>query len=182
MSIKQLQWMVSASLLAALTAAGAYIYIPVGPVPIVLQNLFVLLAGLLLGSRWGLLSMVIYLLVGAIGIPVFAGGQGGIAHFMGPTGGYLVGFAVCAWLTGIISERTGGRLSGDVLAVVVGSLALYCCGVPWLKFMTGMTWLKALLAGMVPFLPGDAAKACAAVILIRSIRPVLSHRLESIAP
>ena len=81
MSIEKLRWMVLASLMAALTAVGAYIYVPIGPVPIVLSTLFVILSGLLLGSRWGPASMALYLLVGAIGIPVFAGGKGGFAHF-----------------------------------------------------------------------------------------------------
>lgn len=88
----QLRMMVYALLLAVLTAAGAYLAIPIGPVPIVLQNLFILLAGLLLGSRWGLASVRVYLLTGALGLPVFAGGLGGIGRLVGPTGGYLVGF------------------------------------------------------------------------------------------
>jgi hypothetical protein len=81
MSIEKLRWMVLASLMAALTAVGAYIHVPIGPVPIVLSTLFAILSGLLLGSRWGLASMGLYLLVGAIGMPVFAGGKGGFAHF-----------------------------------------------------------------------------------------------------
>src|SRR4030066_1766493 len=84
MPIEKLRWMVLASLMAALTAVGAYIYVPLGPVPIVLSTLFVILSGLLLGSRWGPASMALYLLVGAIGIPVFAGGRGGFAHRTGP--------------------------------------------------------------------------------------------------
>jgi biotin transport system substrate-specific component len=106
MPVRQLQYMVYASLMAALTAVGAYVHIPLGPVPIVLQNLFVLLAGLLLGSRWGAISIGIYLLVGAIGIPVFAGAKGGIAHFMGPTGGYLFGFLLASYITGYISNTS----------------------------------------------------------------------------
>src|SRR4030066_809482 len=106
MPIEKLRWMVFASLMAALTAVGAYIHVPFGPVPIVLSTLFVILSGLLLGSRWGLTSMALYLLVGAIGIPVFAGGKGGFAHFLGPTGGYLFGYVLSAWITGLISERS----------------------------------------------------------------------------
>ena len=88
-SIEKLRKMVLASLMAALTAVGSTIFVPIGPVPIVLTTLFVLLSGLLLGSRWGLASMGLYLLVGAMGMPVFAGGRGGLPHFFGPTGGYL---------------------------------------------------------------------------------------------
>jgi biotin transport system substrate-specific component len=178
---KQLQLVVYASLMAALIAVGAYLQIPLplGPVPLVLQNLFVLLAGLLLGSRWGLASVGIYLLVGAIGLPVFVGGKGGLAHFLGPTGGYLAGFAACAFLAGYVSEKLRHPALKDVLAVVLGSLTIYLFGVPWLKLVTAMPWEKAVMVGMLPFLPGDAIKATAAIFLARAIRPMVKHQLES---
>lgn len=180
MDRKQLQLVVYASLMAALIAVGAYLQIPlpVGPVPLVLQNLFVLLAGLLLGSRWGLASVGIYLLVGAIGLPVFVGGKGGLAHFLGPTGGYLLGFAACAMVTGFLAENLRNPSVRDVLAVVLGSLMIYLLGVPWLKLVTSMSWEKAVGVGMLPFLPGDALKAAAAVLLARAIRPMVKHQLE----
>jgi biotin transport system substrate-specific component len=87
-----LRMTVYASLMAALIAAGAYMALPIGPVPIVLQNLFVFLSGLLLGPRWGVASIGVYLMAGALGLPVFAGGVGGIGRFAGPTGGYLLGY------------------------------------------------------------------------------------------
>jgi biotin transport system substrate-specific component len=176
MPIEKLRWMVLASLMAALTAVGAYIHVPIGPVPIVLSTLFSLLSGLLLGSRWGLASMGLYLLVGAIGIPVFAGGKGGFAHFFGPTGGYLFGYVLAAWITGFISEHSRGLLSLDILAVLVGSLAIYGLGVPWLKMVTQMSWAKTLMVGMAPFLIGDAIKAAVAVVLARSVRPILKRQ------
>jgi biotin transport system substrate-specific component len=179
MSIEKLRWMVLASLMAALTAVGAYIHVPIGPVPIVLSTLFVLLAGLLLGSRWGLTSMGLYLLVGAIGIPVFAGGKGGFAHFFGPTGGYLFGYVLASWITGFISERARGLLILDIFAVLVGSLAIYGLGIPWLKMVTQLSWPKTLMVGVVPFLIGDAVKASVAIILARAIRPVLKRQLQS---
>ena len=134
MPVEKLRWIVLSSLMAALTAVGAYIHVPIGPVPIVLSTLFAILSGLLLGSRWGLASMGLYLLVGAIGLPVFAGGKGGFAHFFGPTGGYLFGFALASWITGFISERSPGSLILDVFAVIIGSLAIYGLGVPGLKW------------------------------------------------
>ena len=97
--------MVFASLLAAFTAAGAFIAIPIGPIPIVLQNLFIFLSGLLLGPRWGAASVGIYLLAGVCGLPVFAGGTGGPARLIGPTGGYLMAFLPAVWLIGAISAR-----------------------------------------------------------------------------
>lgn len=168
--------------MAALISVGAYLQIPlpVGPVPLVLQNLFVLLAGLILGSRWGLSSVGIYLLVGAIGLPVFVGGKGGLAHFLGPTGGYLIGFAGCALITGYVSEKLAAFKFRDILAVILGSLTVYAFGVPWLKLVTAMSWEKAVMVGMLPFLPGDGIKAAAAVLLARAIRPMLRHQLGSV--
>jgi biotin transport system substrate-specific component len=177
MPIERLRMVVLASLMAALTAVGAYIYVPIGPVPIILSTLFVILSGLLLGSRWGLTSMALYLLVGAIGLPVFAGGKGGFAHFMGPTGGYLFGYLFASWITGFISERSQGRMIVDVFAVIIGSLVLYAVGVPWLKMVTQMSWTKALMVGVLPFLIGDAIKASAVVILARSVRPILKRQI-----
>ncbi len=175
MPIEKLRWVVLASLMAALTAVGAYIHIPIGPVPIVLSTLFVLLSGLLLGSRWGLVSMALYLLVGAIGIPVFAGGKGGLVHFFGPTGGYLLGYVLASWITGFISERSRGILIWEILAVIAGSLTIYGLGVPWLKIATQISWPKALMLGMVPFLIGDAVKASVALMLARAVRPILTR-------
>jgi len=112
--------MVYASLFAALTAVGAYISVPIGPVPIVMQNMFVFLAGLLLGSRWGLASLAVYLLAGACGLPVFAGGTGGIARFAGPTGGFLVGYLPVVFWVGWIAERRPESMLRDVAAMVCG--------------------------------------------------------------
>jgi biotin transport system substrate-specific component len=178
--IEKLRWMVLASLMAALTAVGAYLHIPLGPVPIVLTNLFVLLAGLLLGSRWGLTSMGVYLMVGAIGMPVFAGGKGGLVHFFGPTGGYLLGFALAAWVVGLISERCHGILGWEIVAVIFGLISIYGVGVPWLKVVSHLSWSKTLMVGVVPFLAGDAAKASVALVIARSVRPILNRQLPSL--
>lgn len=177
MPVEKLRRVVLASLMAALMAVGAYIHIPIGPVPIVLTNLFVLLSGLLLGSRWGVASAGLYLLVGAIGMPVFYGGKGGLAHILGPTGGYLFGFVLSAWITGFISERFRHALIGGIVAVIIGSFAVYCLGVPWLKMMTKMSWNKALVVGMIPFLIGDAIKAVVAIVLARGVRPMLNRQV-----
>jgi len=182
MSTEKLRWMVLSSLMAAFTAVGAYIHVPIGPVPIVLSTLFVLLSGLLLGSRWGLVTMGLYLLVGAIGMPVFAGGKGGLAHFFGPTGGYLISYLLASWITGLISERSRGILILEILAVAIGSLAIYGLGIPWLKMVTQMSWRKTLMLGMVPFLIGDVVKASVALMLARAVRPILNREMGSLSP
>jgi len=172
-SSNQLRMMVYASLFAALTAVGAFLAIPIGPVPIVLQNMFVYLAGLLLGGRWGLASVGVYLLAGACGLPVFAGGLGGISRFIGPTGGYLIGYLPPVFLIGKMSQKANPRLVSDVLAMICGTLVLYACGVSWLKIVTGMSAAKALALGMYPFLVGDALKIAAAAAIAKALRPVV---------
>jgi biotin transport system substrate-specific component len=165
--------LVYASLFAALTAVGAYISVPIGPVPIVLQNMFVFLAGLLLGSRWGLASLAVYLLAGACGLPVFAGGTGGIARLAGPTGGFLLGYLPVVFWVGWIAERRPGRVLWDVAAMICGTALLYACGVPWLRMVTGIPLSKALAVGMLPFLVGDALKIGAAALIAKSVRPLM---------
>ena len=163
---------VAGAAFTALTAVGAYIAIPIGPVPIVLQNFFVLLAGLLLGPLRGLASIAVYLLIGAIGLPVFAGGTGGIGHFFGPTGGYLVGFLPAVYIAGLLSGR-GPRThtARNLAALAAGACAVYLVGVPWLKAVTGMTWTSSLAAGLLPFIPGDVVKVIAAAFTAKNLSP-----------
>jgi biotin transport system substrate-specific component len=164
---------VYASLFSALISVGAYLSIPIGPIPIVLQNLFVLLSGLLLGSRWGFATVSVYLLAGAVGLPVFAGGLGGIGRILGPTGGYLVGYLPAVWIVGILSNKWGPRAVSDVAAMILGSIMIYACGVTWLKHITGMTLMKTIAVGVFPFLLGDALKIAAAVPIARVLRTVI---------
>ena len=173
-----IRMMVYAALFAAFTAVGAVISIPIGPVPIVLQNLFVMLTGLLLGSRWGLASVGLYLLAGVCGLPVFAGGLGGIERIIGPTGGYLVGYLPAVCIIGWISSRSKQRVFFDIAAMILGSLVVYAFGVCWRKVYTGMSWTKTLALGMLPFLIGDALKIAAAVPIVRALRPVFGRNKD----
>jgi len=158
-------------LFVALISVGAFIAIPIGPVPIVLQNMFVLLAGLLLGPAWGAACVAVYLLVGLAGLPVFAGGTSGIGKLFGPTGGYLLGYLPAVLVTGVISRTLGEKPGGDVLAMAAGSVIVYAAGVPWLKIAFSLSWGKAVTAGMVPFLLGDVLKIAAAAVIAGKIRP-----------
>lgn len=176
-STQKLKLMVYSSIMASLMAVGAYIAIPIGPVPIVLQNLFVMLAALLLGGRWGFISVCVYLLAGAVGLPVFAGGTGGLGKFVGPTGGYLIGFALAAYIIGTLSEKGKGNVLVDVGAMVLGTIVIYAVGVSWLKVVTGMAWSKSIAVGMLPFLLGDVLKIAAAVPIAKALRPMISERL-----
>jgi biotin transport system substrate-specific component len=160
-----------ACLFSALCAAGAYISIPlpIGPVPLALTNLFAVLAGLLLGPLWGALSALAYLAVGALGFPVFSGGRGGLAHLAGPTGGYLIGYVVAAFLAGLLARRRGWL--GSVLGAVLGFATILALGACGLKLINGIPWGRALAAGLLPFLPGDAVKALLAALICRRLGP-----------
>lgn len=145
------------SLLTALAAQVA-IPLPFTPVPITGQTFAVLLVGAALGSRRGAASMALYLAEGLAGLPVFAGGKAGLAVLFGPTGGYLVGFIVAAFVTGWLAERGWDRRPlTTALAMLVGNIAIYLFGVPWLTFFVGSIE-RALVLGFVPFIPGDLFK------------------------
>ena len=162
------------ALFAALTAAGAFIAIPIGPVPIVLQNLFALLSGLILGPVMGSAAVGLYLLAGILGLPVFAGGTGGLARFAGPTGGFLVGYLLAALSAGIIIGKPDVNIKPSlpriIAAVIIGLLIVYVPGVVWLKFSRDLSWTRALMAGFVPFIIGDVLKGIAAVLIAPRLR------------
>lgn len=172
----QLQMTVYSSLMAALIAVGSFIAVPIGPVPIVLQNLFVMLAGLLLGARWGMASVGLYLLAGICGLPVFSGGGAGLGHFFGPTGGYLLSYLPAVFLVGFIAERSNGLVvrAGSLVAAHV---IIFGIGVSWLKVATGMSFAKAMAVGMFPFLIGDLIKIVAAILIARALQPLLSKKI-----
>lgn len=174
-----LRMTVLAALFAALIAVGAFIAIPIGPVPIVMQNFFVLLCGLLLGPRWGLAACGVYLLAGALGLPVFAGGTGGLGRFFGPTGGYLLAYLPAVFLAGWISQNKKNAMVWDTIAMVLASVMIYALGVSWLKISTGMGWSKSVAVGMLPFLLGDLLKIVAAVVVARAARPMIGHYTKS---
>ncbi len=168
---------IMACLFAALISIGAYIAIPIPgtPVPIVLQNMFILLAGFILGPWWGLASVVFYLILGAAGLPVFSGGTGGLVKFAGPTGGYLFGFMPGVVAFGLLSRLGKQRWYFNVMAGVVGMAVVYVFGVARLKAVLGVDWTKALAMGLVPFIPGDIAKIIVASILAPPILKALRH-------
>lgn len=147
---------VAFSLLIGLSARIA-ILLPFTPVPITMQTLTVLLTGMLLGSRLGALTLVAYLIEGALGLPVFSPGVIGVGAFLGPTGGYLIGFAFAAALVGFLAERGWDRrATTTLLAMVLGNLVIYTFGV---GFLTRLMPLPAsIAAGLVPFLVGDVVK------------------------
>ena len=170
------------ALFAALVSVGTFIAIPVGPIPIVLQNFFALLSGLVLGPLMGATAVGLFLLAGTLGFPVFAGGTGGIAHFAGPTGGYLIGYLLAAVTAGLIAGKPRPNVKTPVykiiLAVIAGFLVVYIPGILWLKIRWDLSWGKAFLSGFVPFIAGDILKGIAAVLISGRLRRVTADLLH----
>ncbi len=166
-----------ACLFAALISLGAYIAIPIPgtPVPIVLQNMFIILAGFILGPWWGLVAVVFYLLLGTVGIPVFSGGTGGLVKFAGPTGGYLIGYLPGVIIFGLLSRLGKSKWFFNIIAGILGMVAVYALGVLRLKAVLGIDWTKAIATGLLPFIPGDIAKIIIASILTPPILRMLQH-------
>ncbi len=176
-----------AALACAGIATGAYISIPMGPVPFSLQTLFVLLAGLLLRPQWAASAIGAYLLLGSIGLPVFSAGSGGIGHLLGPTGGYLWAFLPAVVAASFIAGRESRRPAPrrlrmrpfrQLMASITATLIIYAGGVFQLAAMADLTTGEAIAAGMLPFLIGDAVKIVAALAASNLLLPLM-HRRES---
>jgi len=150
---------------SAALAASAQVALPMWPVPATMQTLVVLLLGALGGSRFGVASVALYLAQGAMGLPVFAHGTGGLAVLAGPTAGYLAGFVAAAWLAGF----AGRGLARQAAVLTAAHLLLFVPGVAWLAAFVG--WERALMAGFVLFIPGTLVKTALAVALMRVLRP-----------
>ena len=153
-------------LFSAFVALTAQVEIPLWPVPLTLQTLGVLFTGAVLGSRRGALALLLYLTEGALGLPVFAGGASGVGYMLGPTGGYLVGFVVAAGVVGRLAQRGWDRrLVWAAVAMVIGNVIIYACGVAWLAVFLGDLW-GALVNGMLLFVVGDLIKIAVAALTL----------------
>ena len=146
--------------------AQVKIALPFTPVQLTGQTFAVLLLGATLGSKRGAAAMALYIVFGALGLPVFAGGASGLAYLSGATLGYLVGFVIAAYVTGLLAERGLERsVRTSLLPFLIGTIIIYVCGVSWLAVVLG-SFGKALAAGLLPFLIGDAIKLIVAALVL----------------
>ena len=144
---------------AALTAIAAQVQVPLWPVPITAQTLAVLLVGSSLGALRGTLSMVLYAVLGMVGLPVFSDASSGMGVILGPTGGYIVGFIFAAAFTGWIAQRSWDRrILRAILAFAGGTVVTFAIGLPWLAVTLGLDLQQTLQAGLYPFIVGGAVK------------------------
>ena len=157
-----------------LITLSSYVTIPLYPVPVTAQTLVVPLIGLSFGTRLSFLTLSLYLFQGAVGLPVFAGGAGGLAALFGPTGGYLLGFVAAGSLLGLLARRGFGKnFLTTIIAMLAGNAVIYFFGVLWLANFIGIE--NALKHGVLPFLYGDVLKIFVAAALIPLAWKFLSH-------
>lgn len=159
---QNLRMMIITALFAAIISVLAQVTIPLKPVPITGQTFAIGLAATILGARYGSLSVIIYILLGAIGLPVFAEMKGGISILFGPTGGFLVGFIPSAFVIGYYLEKTSYSYINAMIANTIGMFITLFIGTAWLKVVTGITWKAAFLGGFTPFIIVGLIKAVAA--------------------
>lgn len=168
--------LVMCSILAALTAILAQIQIPLALVPINLALFAVFMSGILLGPKYGSLSMLLYVLIGAVGIPVFAGLKGGLGVLFGKTGGYIIGYIVTAFLVGFLSKRLGYTFFKLLIAMTIGTLACYFIGTLWFMFVTKINLWMSLMYCVFPFILGDILKMILAASLTVRLRAPLKSK------
>lgn len=164
------------ALFAAVCAVCSQLTIPIQPVPITLGTFAVLMAGGFLGKRYGLLALLIYLILGAAGVPVFSMMRAGISVLAGPSGGFILGFAPMAFVVGLVSEKLGHTFKSMLAATLAGTAVCYVMGIGWFMFLTGTGLWPAMVMCMFPFLPGDLAKIILASFLVSKYRKTLVER------
>lgn len=169
--------MTKMALMVAMNCISAYIIIPLpfSMSPIALQTLIVNLTGYLLTAKQAFITMLVYLLIGLAGVPVFTGGSGGPGKLFGPTGGYLFGFLVTAVFLAYTRGEKYNFKRYALLGCVIGVPLIYAFGVAQLKLVTGMDWTKALLTGALPFIPLDIVKCMAAAALAYPIQRAINN-------
>lgn len=166
------------ALFTALTAVCSQIQIPLPQIPINLALFAVFMAGAVLGGGYGALSMAAFVLLGAVGVPVFAGFKGGFAAVTGATGGYIIGYVVCAWLTGFIIRHTNDKIYMMIIAMIIGLAACYILGTAWFMTISGNSLKVSLSYCVLPFLPGDAVKITLAAFMANRVRHMVSSIYE----
>ena len=168
------------ALFAALTAASGFIAIPLvgSPIPIVLQNMMVVLSGMILGPMLGTASTVLFIAAGLLGLPVLSGGTGGIAKLMGPTGGFIIGYAFSSLASGLVLGRPNLGQNRSLVRIIIASLLgfvlMYIPGV--FHFMRSMdkTLKETMALCVLPYLPGDAIKMVLCIVLAKPLRKTVS--------
>ncbi len=165
--------LLSILLFTGLICLGAQIRIPMGDVPIVMTSLIIYTGSLIFGANISFSATLLYLLIGSLGLPVFSGGSAGYQHLTGPTGGYLIGFALAAFAIGKISVKQK-KLKFDILALLAGSACIHALGILWMSNQFPENW-QNMRANYPFFLFADSLKMIVALLLAHFLRPVFTR-------
>lgn len=168
--------MVFTAVFAAVLCVVSPFVIPIGPIPLSLATLVIYIAASTIDWKHGTLAVVVYIAIGLIGIPVFSGMTGGIQKLVGPTGGFIIGYIPCTLVIGLLVDRWGKKLFVYPLAMLLGTVLLYICGVVWFVFLTNSTLAAALTVCVLPFFIGDAIKIILATIVAPALRKTLKKQ------
>ncbi len=175
-------YLILCGLFAALTAICSFITIPLGftPVPINLGTFGVFLTGGLLGKKYGCISILVYILLGIAGIPVFSGFRAGLSVLAGPTGGYIAGYLLAVFIIGLLtdkmssdSKRKSAAIIKYALCMTLGLVACYTAGTLWFMYSCHVPFTAAFISCVLPFIAGDITKITAAVILVTRLKKLL---------
>ena len=167
MKNKKTQSITFIALMSAILCIVGPFVIPIGMVPMSLTNLVIYLTIILLDKKRATISVAVYLLIGFVGIPVFAGFTGGAGKILGPTGGYLIGYLVLSWIAGSVLEK---KEKLKVVALVLGTISLYFIGTAWLMIQSKMNFVSAISVGVLPFVVFDILKIVVSVGIGKSIK------------
>lgn len=171
--------MVFTAIMAAVICVFAPFSIPMGAVPLSLATFAVYLTAALLEKARSCAAVGVYILIGLVGVPVFSGFMGGFTVISGMTGGYIIGYLPCAFLTALFTQRFGGKLWAMAAGMALGTVALYIVGTAWFMVFTGSELVAALAACVIPFLIGDIIKIAAACALALPLRKKLLPMIEN---
>lgn len=176
-SVSKTAEMTKMALMVAMNCVSAYIIIPLpfSLSPLALQTLIVNLTGYVLNAKQAFMTMLVYLLVGLAGVPVFTGGSAGPGKLFGPTGGYIIGFLFTAVFLAYFKGEKYNFKRYALLGCVIGIPLIYVFGVVQLKLITGMGWDKAIMTGALPFIPLDIVKCLAAAVIAGPINRIFAN-------
>ena len=165
------------ALFAALSAILSQIFIPIGPVPVNFTHVSIFIAAGLLGMKYGTISQVVFVLLGAFGVPVFSGFRGGMAVIAGPSGGFIIGYIACAFVVALVISRLGTSVKALIPALFAGWFVTYAFGLSWMMYVLNLNFTAAALS-CVPFIPGDLVKTVISIIIINRLHPVVKKMLK----
>ena len=163
------------AMMTAILCILAPLSIPISNVPISAATLIVSFAAIILGTKYSLICVSLYILLGIVGLPVFAGWGSGIGVIAGPTGGYLIGYFFIAFCTGFFLKLGKEKLTLLAVGMLLGTVACYTFGTVWLAYQLSLDTKAALMAGVIPFIPGDVIKIIVCLVVALPIRKLLKR-------